>query len=38
MPFFEQKKNKKFNKNEMELKVENPTRSFREINHVLQLV
>ena len=37
MPFFEQKK-KKFNKNEMELKVENPTRSFREINHVLQLV
>ena len=27
-----------FNKNETESKMENPTRSFREMNHVFQLV
>ena len=31
-------KNLKFNVNETESKMENPTHSFREINHVLQLV
>ena len=31
-------KNIKFNKNEAESKMENPTHSFREMNHVLQLV
>ena len=32
------KKNKNFNKNKMESKLENPTHSFREMNHVLQLI
>ena len=32
------KKNIKLNKNETESKTENPTRSFRETNHVLQLI
>ena len=31
-------KNKDFNKNETELKMENPTQSFRETNFVLQLI
>ena len=31
-------KNINFNKNETESKMENPTRSFREMNHVFQLV
>ena len=37
-PYFLLNKNIKFNKNETELKMENPTHSFREMNHVLQLV
>ena len=32
------KKNINFNKNETELKMENPTHSFREMNIVLQLM
>ena len=36
MLFVEQKY--KFNKNEMESKMENPTDSFEVMNHVLQLV
>ena len=36
MLFVEQKE--KFNKNEAESKMENPTHSLREMNHVLQLV
>ena len=31
-------KNIKFNKNEMESKMKNPTHSFREMDHVLQFV
>ena len=36
MYFVEQKQN--FNKNETELKIENPTHGFREMNLVLQLI
>ena len=32
------KKNTKFNKNETGMKMENPPHTFREMNHVLQLV
>ena len=31
-------KNKNFNKNETESKMENPTKSFRETNFVIQLI
>ena len=37
-PYLLLNKNVKFNKNEMESKMENPTHSFREMNHVLELV
>ena len=37
-PCFSLKENIKFNKNETEFKLENPTYSFREMNHVLLLV
>ena len=35
---FVEKKKKKLNKNEAESKMENPTHSFREMNHMLQLI
>ena len=35
---FVEKKNINFNKNEAEFEIENPTHSFREANHVLQLI
>ena len=37
-PSFLLKKSTNFNKNEAESKMENPKHTFREINHVLQLV
>ena len=37
-PCFLLNKNIKFNKNETELKMQNPTYVFREMNHVLQLI
>ena len=37
-PSFLLNKNTNFNKNEAESKMENPKHTFREINHVLQLV
>ena len=37
-PCFLLSKNKSFNRNEAESKMENPTHSFREMNHMLQLV
>ena len=37
-PCFLLNKNIKFNKNDTELIMENPTHNFREINHVLQLL
>ena len=36
--YFVEQKHKNFNKNETELKIENPTHSFREMNLVLQLI
>ena len=37
-PYILYHKNINFDKNEMELKMENPTHSFRETNLVLQLI